>query len=137
MPEVFAGGSPTALARVGADAKLHAELEAQRIRAELARERDRRVDEAYLNEMLDVDYMGKVIAKTDQIIAEKREQTRTWETVQNFLCVFLSALALLGVAIAVWKTCLHQEGENGPNIDWQEPMHRGILRGLRNISETP
>ena len=30
-----------------------------------------------------------------------------------------------------------QEGENGPNIDWQDKIHRGILRGLRNISEAP
>jgi hypothetical protein len=30
-----------------------------------------------------------------------------------------------------------QEGENGPNIDWQDQIHRGILRGLRNIFETP
>ena len=30
-----------------------------------------------------------------------------------------------------------QEAGNGPNIDWREEIHRGILRGLRNISETP
>ena len=30
-----------------------------------------------------------------------------------------------------------QEAINRPNIDWQEKIHRGILRGLRNISETP
>ena len=30
-----------------------------------------------------------------------------------------------------------QEAKNRPNIDWQEKIHRGILRGLRNISETP
>ena len=30
-----------------------------------------------------------------------------------------------------------QEAINGPNIDWQDEFHRGILRGLRNISETP
>jgi hypothetical protein len=32
---------------------------------------------------------------------------------------------------------LLQEVINRPNIDWQEQIHRGILRGLRNISETP
>ena len=32
---------------------------------------------------------------------------------------------------------LAQEAKNRPNIDWQEKIHRGILRGLRNISETP
>ena len=32
---------------------------------------------------------------------------------------------------------LRQEAKNRPNIDWQEQIHRGILRGLRNISETP
>ena len=30
-----------------------------------------------------------------------------------------------------------EEAKNRPNIDWQEKIHRGILRGLRNISETP
>ena len=30
-----------------------------------------------------------------------------------------------------------EEAKNTPNIDWQEKIHRGILRGLRNISETP
>ena len=30
-----------------------------------------------------------------------------------------------------------QEAGNWPNIDWQEKIHRGILRGVRNISETP
>jgi hypothetical protein len=30
-----------------------------------------------------------------------------------------------------------QEVRNRPNIDWQDQIHRGILRGLRNISETP
>ena len=30
-----------------------------------------------------------------------------------------------------------QEAKNRPNIDWQDKIHRGILRGLRNISETP
>ena len=30
-----------------------------------------------------------------------------------------------------------QEARNRPNIDWQDKIHRGILRGLRNISETP
>jgi hypothetical protein len=30
-----------------------------------------------------------------------------------------------------------QEARNRPNIDWQEKIHRGILRGLRNSSETP
>jgi hypothetical protein len=30
-----------------------------------------------------------------------------------------------------------QEAKNRPNIDWQEKIHRRILRGLRNISETP
>ena len=29
-----------------------------------------------------------------------------------------------------------QEASNRPNIDWQEKIHRGILRDLRNISET-
>ena len=32
---------------------------------------------------------------------------------------------------------LGQEVINRPNVDWQEQIHRGILRGLRNISETP
>ena len=30
-----------------------------------------------------------------------------------------------------------QEARNRPNIDWQEQIQRGILRGRRNISETP
>jgi hypothetical protein len=30
-----------------------------------------------------------------------------------------------------------QEAKNRPNIDWQDKIHRGILWGLRNISETP
>ena len=30
-----------------------------------------------------------------------------------------------------------QEAINKPTIDWQEQIHRDILRGLRNISETP
>jgi hypothetical protein len=30
-----------------------------------------------------------------------------------------------------------QEAKNWPNIDWQDQIHRGILRVLRNISETP
>jgi hypothetical protein len=29
-----------------------------------------------------------------------------------------------------------QEAKNRPNIDWQEKIHREILRGLRNISDT-
>ena len=29
------------------------------------------------------------------------------------------------------------EAINRPNIDWQEKIRRGILRRLRNISETP
>ena len=48
-------------------------------------------------------------------------------------------------AVAVEKTficdalsCdLIQEVRNRPNIDWQDQMHRGILRSLRNISDTP
>jgi hypothetical protein len=35
------------------------------------------------------------------------------------------------------KLFMSQEARNRPNIDWQEKIHRGILRGLRNISETP
>ena len=31
---------------------------------------------------------------------------------------------------------LPREAKNRPNIDWQEQIHRGFLRGLRNISET-
>ena len=27
--------------------------------------------------------------------------------------------------------------KTAPEIDWQDEVHRGILRGLRNISETP
>ena len=38
---------------------------------------------------------------------------------------------------AKWNDKLLQEVRNRPNIDWQEQIHRGILRGLRNISETP
>ena len=34
-------------------------------------------------------------------------------------------------------TALVQGAINRPNIDWQEKIHRGILRSLRNISETP
>ena len=30
-----------------------------------------------------------------------------------------------------------QEGENWPNTPLQEKFHRGILRGLRNIPDTP
>ena len=30
-----------------------------------------------------------------------------------------------------------QEAISRPNIDWQDQIHRGILRGLRNISEAP
>jgi hypothetical protein len=30
-----------------------------------------------------------------------------------------------------------QEAKNRPNIPSQEKFHRGVLRGLRNISETP
>ena len=30
-----------------------------------------------------------------------------------------------------------QEAKNRPNMDWQEKIHGGILRGLRNMSETP
>jgi hypothetical protein len=30
-----------------------------------------------------------------------------------------------------------EEARNRPNIDWQDKIHRRILRGLRNISETP
>ena len=30
-----------------------------------------------------------------------------------------------------------QEAKNWPNIPLQEKLHRGILRGLRNISATP
>ena len=30
-----------------------------------------------------------------------------------------------------------EEAKNRPNIDWQDEMHREILRGLGNISETP
>jgi nucleoside-diphosphate-sugar epimerase len=30
-----------------------------------------------------------------------------------------------------------QEAINRRDIDWQEKIHRGILRGLRNISDTP
>jgi hypothetical protein len=30
-----------------------------------------------------------------------------------------------------------EEARNRPNIDGQEKIHRGIFRGLRNISETP
>ena len=32
---------------------------------------------------------------------------------------------------------VHQEAVNRANIDWQDEIHRGILRGPRNISETP
>ena len=34
-------------------------------------------------------------------------------------------------------SCACQEAKSRPNMDWQEKIHRGILRGLRNISETP
>ena len=30
-----------------------------------------------------------------------------------------------------------QEGVNRPNIRLQEKFHRAVLRGLRNVSETP
>jgi hypothetical protein len=30
-----------------------------------------------------------------------------------------------------------KEARNRPNIDWRDKIHRRILRGLRNISETP
>jgi hypothetical protein len=30
-----------------------------------------------------------------------------------------------------------QSAKNRPNVDWQDKIHRGILRGLRNISENP
>ena len=30
-----------------------------------------------------------------------------------------------------------EEAENRPNMPLQEKFHRGILRGLRNISHTP
>jgi hypothetical protein len=35
------------------------------------------------------------------------------------------------------KAIADEEAKNRPNIDWQEKIHRGIVRGLRNISETP
>ena len=31
----------------------------------------------------------------------------------------------------------HEEAKNRPSIPSQEKFHRGILRGLRNISDTP
>ena len=37
----------------------------------------------------------------------------------------------------LWVCRIFQEATNGPNIDWQDKIHRRILRGLRNISETP
>jgi hypothetical protein len=37
----------------------------------------------------------------------------------------------------VVKRVSDQEAINRPNIDWQGQIRRGILRGLRNISETP
>ena len=30
-----------------------------------------------------------------------------------------------------------EDAKNRPNIDWQEKIQGGILRGLRNICETP
>ena len=35
------------------------------------------------------------------------------------------------------RSIVAQEAKNRPNIDWQQKIHGGILRGLRNISETP
>ena len=48
-----------------------------------------------------------------------------------------SQKAVFRAAQAAEPESVHQEAKNRPNIDWQETIHRGILRGLRNISETP
>jgi hypothetical protein len=53
----------------------------------------------------------------------------------NKLCVPVCHCCLRTVGSL--RTRIGQEVGNGPNIDWQGQIHRGILRGLRNISETP
>ena len=35
------------------------------------------------------------------------------------------------------KESIFQEAINWPNIDWRDQIHRGILLGLINITETP
>ena len=42
-----------------------------------------------------------------------------------------------GLVAAKLRAAEPQEAINRPNIDWQDQIHRGICRGLRNISENP
>ena len=65
-----------------------------------------RIDEQYLEQMMDVDYMARVINKTDEIIAEKKEQKKNWERVQRVVFLMLSTLALVGVLVALSRTYL-------------------------------
>ena len=61
-------------------------------------------------------------AEEDEVAEETK--TRTFSPVAAQFVVGLDRL-------------MSQEAKNRPNIDWQEKIHRGILRSLRNISETP
>ena len=40
------------------------------------------------------------------------------------------------VKAKLWRQ-IDQEAKNRPNIPLEEKFHRGILRGLRNIPDTP
>ena len=48
----------------------------------------------------------------------------------------LEGLGAREVERPVFRAVL-QEVRNRPNIDWQDQIHRGILRGLGNNSEAP
>ena len=55
----------------------------------------------------------------------RRKYARSWGDAYLLLLLCFSLLALV------------EEAKSTPNIDWQDKIRRGILRGLRNISETP
>jgi hypothetical protein len=59
-----------------------------------------------------------------------------WPISRLLTRVDLAGVHVVGAPAAL-REALAQEGENGANIPLQEKFRRRILRGLRNISDTP
>jgi hypothetical protein len=57
-------------------------------------------------------------------------------TVWHADAVFLEILQIV-TKLGVARMPRVEEAKNRPNIDWQEKIHRGILRGPIIFSETP
>jgi C4-dicarboxylate-binding protein DctP len=99
----------------------------------------------YIKGSVDADILACVLSAADEVVCE--DLLRRHVDLSFGMNALMWACRLGRVEVVAYilgkarlvnaEATAGEEARDRPNIDWQDKIHRGILRGLSNISETP